>query len=83
MKIVGDEASRQYVLEQAILEETSVIRYLFTEARLKWEPENGNPDPTLTFEEYMLEVNTLETEIVGRLNNLLRSVTASYKEEGK
>lgn len=83
MQMTTKESKRQYILEQAILAEMSMVRHLITEARYRWEPEDWHPSTTLTFEEYISELDTLKTKIVGRLDNLLKSVTASYSEVRK
>jgi hypothetical protein len=78
MKMTTEESKRQYILEQAILSEIGMVRHLFTEARFRWEPEDSHSPTILTFNEYIEELNTLKIKIVGRLDNLLRSVTSSY-----
>lgn len=83
MQMTTEQSKRQYALEQAIMAEMSMVRHLFTEARHRWEPEDWNSNTTLTFDEYILELKTLKTKIVGRLDNLLKTVTASYSEVRK
>jgi hypothetical protein len=78
--MINDETKRQYILEKAILAEISMIRNLFMEARHRWEPEDWNSSTTLTFDEYIEELNTLKTKIVGRLDNLLKSVISTYSQ---
>lgn len=81
MKTYSDKAKRQYVLEKAIISEIGTIRHLFTEARHRWEPEEADPVPALSFDQFLSELDTLKTKIVGRLDNLLKSVTLTYERE--